>query len=115
MLSSAHSPRNRSSRPLEWSGPWPSQACGSSSTSPESIPHFACPETTNSSMIAWAPLTKSPYWPSQSTSVSSAWTLYPYSKPRAAFSESGLLWTSNDARAEGSAASGVNASPVLAS
>ena len=44
----------------EWSGPWPSYPCGSSRTTEERWAHFCSAEEMNSSMIVWAPLTKSP-------------------------------------------------------
>ena len=56
-------------RPEEWSGPWPSMPCGSRRTTSEVWPHLASPEEMNSSMIDWAPLTKSPNWASQTTSA----------------------------------------------
>ena len=70
MLSSAHICRNRSIRPDEWSGPWPSKPCGSSSTTDERWFHFCSDDDTNSSMIVCAPLKKSPNCASQSTSAS---------------------------------------------
>ena len=38
-------------------------------------------------MMISAPFTKSPNWASQATSASGAATEYPYSKPRAAYSD----------------------------
>jgi len=52
-------------------------------------------------MMTSAPLVKSPYCASHSTSASGAAAAYPYSKPRQANSESGLLCSSNGARAPG--------------
>ena len=39
----------------------------------------------NWSIMIWAPLTKSPNWPSHSTSDAGSETEYPYSKPSAAY------------------------------
>ena len=72
MFPSAHICRNRSSRALECSGPCPSYPCGSSSTSPESCPHFARSAERNWSMIGCATFAKSPNCASQSVSVSGA-------------------------------------------
>ncbi len=75
-------------RPEVWSGPAPSCPCGSSSVTPECWPHLASPEEMNSSVMVWAPSTKSPNWASHSTSIPGFSTEYPYSKPIAANSES---------------------------
>ena len=88
MLSCAQRVRNRSTRAEEWSGPWPSYPCGSSSTTLERWPHFCSPELTNSSMIVCAPSTKSPNCASQQTRAPGRATEYPYSKPTAANSDS---------------------------
>ena len=74
-LSWAHIARKRSIRADEWSGPWPSKPCGSSSTSDERCAHFCSAETMNSSMIVWAPFTKSPNCASHMTSASGLATL----------------------------------------
>ena len=79
---------DRSIRPDEWSGPWPSKPCGSSRTTDERWPHFCSDDEMNSSTMVWAPLAKSPNWASQSTSASGRSTEYPYSKPIAAYSDS---------------------------
>jgi len=57
-------------RDEEWSGPWPSYPCGSSSTSPDVWPHLSSAATRYSSMIVWAPLPKSPNCASHTTSAS---------------------------------------------
>ncbi len=54
-------------------------------------PHFDSPETMKLSMITCAALAKSPNCASQRTRLSGEAAEYPYSKPRQAVSESGLL------------------------
>jgi len=63
----AHSVRNRSSRALECSGPWPSYPWGKSSTMPLAWFHFSCAEEMNWSMMICAPFAKSPNCASHST------------------------------------------------
>ncbi len=64
-------------------------------------------------MIFWAPLMKSPYCASHTTSRPGSCTLYPYSNPIAASSDNGLFRTSNAAFAQCNAWSGVNVARFL--
>ena len=67
MLCSVLRLRNRSSRALECSGPWPSKPCGNSSVMPLRCDHFSSALVRNWSMITWPALEKSPNWASQAT------------------------------------------------
>ena len=62
-------------------------------------------------MMVWAPLAKSPNWPSQSTSASSRTTEYPYSKPIAAYSLRSESTTKNWLASEMSERRGVHSLP----
>ena len=66
-----------------------SEQAGRSRASRDVWFHLERPATMNWSTTIWAPLTKSPNWASQRTSASGAAIEYPYSKPSAAYSESG--------------------------
>ena len=66
-------------------------------------------------MITCAALPKSPNCASQRTRLSGEAAEYPYSKPRQAASESGLLWSSNGASAPDRFWIGTYLSPVFSS
>src|SRR3984893_7020530 len=69
----------------------------------------------NWSTMIWAPLMKSPNGAAQHTSASEASELYPYSKPSAAYSDSGLLCSSNVALAPTRCWIGAHVFPVRGS
>ena len=60
-------------------------------TRPDCSPHLDSPHPTYVSNTIWAPLKKSPNWASHSTRLRGLSTDMPYSKPRTASSDRGLL------------------------